>query len=150
MKDSRGKIDGWEMAELAEVYDTLAALIARALGLDVDHACRALALLCDDDEGLRLSGGQPEPAATHMRLLHSRVLWITVTYESRPDRGGQRVAEVIYQAAAGDLCSARSTLAFGHDDLPGQVRQRMLASGRRAVCYQLYPAPDPRSPDEGD
>jgi hypothetical protein len=149
MKDSRDKIDGWEMAELAEVSDTLAALIGRALELDMDHACRALAVLCDDDEGLRLSRGQPEPTATHMRLLHSRVLWITVTYESLRDGGGQRVAEVTYQGAAGDLCSARSTLAFGYDDLPGLARQRMLASGRRAVCYQLYPVPDPRSPDEG-
>jgi hypothetical protein len=148
MNDSRDKIDGWDMAELAELYDTLAALIARALELDMDQAFRALAVLCDDDGGLRLPGGQPEPAATHIRLLHSRVLWITVTYESRPDGRGQRVAEVTYQAAAGDLCSARSTLAFGYDDLPSRARQRMLASGQRAVCYQLYPAPDPRSPGE--
>lgn len=150
MNDSRDKIDGWETAELAAVHDTLAALIARALELGMDHAFRVLAALCDEDEGRRLSRGQPEPTATHLRSLHSRVLWITVTYESGPDGDGQRAAEITYQTTDGDLRSARSALAFGYDDLPGRVRQRMLASGQRAVCYQLYPASDPHSPDEGD
>jgi hypothetical protein len=143
IEEVRGEIDGWEMAELASVYDTLTLLIAEVLDIDAGAAFRALAVLCSDDEALRLTRGQPEPTSEHLRLLRSRVLWITVTYEAGESGAGHslRIAEIAYKNAAGELRSARSTLELGYEDLPARARERMLASGQPAIRYQLYPAP---------
>jgi hypothetical protein len=150
LDEVRGEIDGWEMAELAAVYDTLALLMAEALDLDSSQAFRALAVLCSDDEALRLTRGQPEPTSAQMQLLRSRVIWITVTYESAANGRSRRVTEITYENAAGELRSAKSALDFSYEDLPNHVRDRMTASGKRAFRYQLYPAPGPRLSDEGN
>jgi hypothetical protein len=142
LDEVRGEIDGWEMAELAAVYDTLALLIAKALDIDSDRAFRALAVLCADEEARRLTRGQPAPASADLQLLRGRVVWITVTYASLADGRSQRIAEITYKSSAGDLRADRSEVEFGYEDLPGRVRERMLAGGQDTVRYQLYPAPD--------
>jgi hypothetical protein len=143
LDEVRGEIDGWEMAELTAVYDTLALLVADALGLGAADAFRSLAVICGDEDALRLTRGQPEPDQAFLRLLHDRVLWVTVTYESEPRGQSRRVTEVAYKNAAGNLWAAKATVNFAYEDLPGRVRGRMLTGGQRAVRYQLYPAPAP-------
>jgi len=144
LDEVRGEIDGWEMAELAAVYDALALLIAEALDLDSSQAFNALAVLCSDAEALRLTRGQPEPIFAQMQLLRSQVIWITVTYGSAAHGRGWRLTEIAFKNAAGDLRSTKSTVDFRYDDLPKHVRGRMTGSGQRAIRYQLYPAPESR------
>jgi hypothetical protein len=146
----RGEIDGWEMAELAAVYDTLATLVADTLGLDAADALSALALLCGDEEALRLTRGRPETNLAMLGLLMDGLLWVTVTYESGPRGQSLRVTEVAYRKATGDLRSAKAAVEFAYEDLPGRVRERMLTTGQHAVRYQLYPAPTsaPSAPDD--
>ena len=128
----------------ASVYDSLALLVGEALDIDASRAFRTLAVLCNDEEARRLTRGQPTPTSSDLQLLRGRVVWITVTYESRADGRSRRSAEVTYKSRAGDLRSVKSALDFGYEDLPGRVRERMMASGQQAVRYQLYPAPEPR------
>jgi hypothetical protein len=143
------EIDGWELAELAAVYDTLAMLLAQGLGLNETDAFRALSVLCGDADALRLTRGQPEPDTELLRLLRGQIVWVTVTYESAAGGRSRRVAEVAYRNSCGKLRSARTTVDFGYEDLPGRVRERMLSGGRQAVRYQLYPAPVPRPAGDG-
>jgi hypothetical protein len=42
--------------------------------------------------------------------------------------------------AGGGLRSTAATAELGYEELPGRVRGRLIASGRDAVRYQLYPA----------
>ena len=100
----------------------------------------ALVVLCDDKEAFRLTRGQPEPAPGLLRLLRERVLWVTVTYDSGAGGRCGRVTEIAYRNAAWDLRSARAAVEFGYEDLPAQVRERMMTGGQQAVRYQLYPA----------
>jgi hypothetical protein len=141
LDELRGEIDGWEMAELTAVYDTLAMLVADALDIEAAEAFRALAVLCDDKEALRLTRGQAEPTSKLLRLLRERLLWVTVTYDSGMDGRCGRVTDVAYRNAVGDPMSARAAVELGYDDLPGRVRERMISGGQQAVRYQLYPAP---------
>ncbi len=145
LDEIRGELDGWEMAELAAVYDTLAVLVAEALDIDATDAFRMLAVLCGDEDARRLTRGQPAPTSGQLQWLRGRVLWVTVTYESGSGGRSRRVAEIVYKNSAGDLRSAKAALEFGYEDLPGRVRERMMTDGQQAVRYQLYPAPAPQS-----
>jgi hypothetical protein len=138
---AEGQIDGWETAELAAIYDTLAGLVADALGLDVTDALGALAALTGAHDLFQPASGRPELDLARPRLVCAPVLWITVTYETGPGGRGRRVTEVAYQDAAGDPRTASAAAEFGAGSLPGRARERMRAGGQRAVRYQLYPAP---------
>jgi hypothetical protein len=145
LDEVRDEVDGWEMAEVAAVYDTLTLLVAQALGVNANQSFRALAVLCEDEEALRLTRGQPEPPPALLQRLRSQLIWITVTYESAPNGKSQRIVDITHRNAAGDLRSAKSKIDFGYDDLPEPVRKRMLASGQSAVRYELFRASAPES-----
>ena len=137
--DVRTELDGYEMAELAAVYDTLAIQVAELLQLDAPDAFRALAEFCHDKNAQRLVRGQPPPTPELLQLFRSRLLWITVTYEAPPGEPSRRISEIAYTNASGELRSGKASLEFGYEDLPDRVRERLLASGQQAVRYQLYP-----------
>ena len=145
LDEIHGEIDGWEMAELAAVYDTLAVLVAEGLDIDSTDAFRTLAVLCDDEDALRLTRGQPEPTSGQLQLLRGRVLWVTVTYECGSGGRSRRVTEIAYKNSTGGLRSAKAALELGYEDLPGRVRERMMTGGQETVRYQLYPAPAPQA-----
>lgn len=135
----RWDLDGYEMAELTSVYDTLAVQVADLLGLDPRTAFVGLTVLCDDQNARRLVQDQPQPAAEEERLLRSRLLWITVTYEAAPDRPVRRITGIAYRKDDGSLKSGTTSLEFGYEDLPERVRERMLRTGHPTVRFQLYP-----------
>ena len=149
LDEVRGEIDGWEMAELAAVYDTLALLVAEVLDTDTGRAFRVLAVVCGDEEARRLTRGQPEPTTADLQLFRSRVLWITVTYETQSGGRSRRIVEITHKTMTGDLRLAKSALDFDYEDLPDRVRKRMTAGLKQAIRYQLYPAPDARRVAEG-
>lgn len=143
LDEVRTELDGYELAELTAVYDTLAIQLAEALDLDAAAAFLALAEFCGDQNAVRLVHGQPAPTPGQLRLLRSRLLWITVTYEAPTGEPSKRVTEISYVNASGALRSAAATVEFGYEDLPDRVRRRMIATGQEAVRYQLYPASNP-------
>ncbi|RKS74312.1 hypothetical protein BZB76_2823 [Actinomadura pelletieri DSM 43383] len=128
-----------ETAEVAVVYDTLASQVADVFGMDVPDAFRALVELCDDPSARLLVTGQPEPDATRLAALRSRLVWATVTYQAPVGGRCRRTTEIVYRSREGDPRSQKVAQQFGWEDLPDRARERLVLGEVPAVRYQLYP-----------
>jgi hypothetical protein len=157
LDEAQSDTDAYQMAELASMYDALAAQVADLTGLDPGLTFVALVELCEDETARQLIGGQPLPEPSHLHLLRGLLLWVTVTYETAPGhetvpgyetapRGpASRTTAIVHRNPAGELKSRTTRLECGYEDLPSPVRTRMLATGQRGVRFQLYPGATTRS-----
>jgi hypothetical protein len=142
LREARGDVEDSELAELAVVYDSLATLLGQALEIDQAAAFAALAVLCGDQDALRLSRGQPQPSGALLGRIRERLLWATVSYDAGSRGRGKRTTEITYRSVNGQPRARQAEADLGYDDLPERARKRMLRSGQAVVGYQLYPPAD--------
>jgi hypothetical protein len=140
LDEIKAEQEGDQMAEVALVYVTLAEQVGQLVQRSEQDLLAALIELCDDESARPLLRGQAAPSSELVQLLRGRMVWITVTYDGTPKGPCQRVIEVVHRGGAGELATRKVTHRLGWDDLPDDVRGRIVGKNQTTVRFQLYPS----------
>jgi hypothetical protein len=140
LNEIRAEQEADQMAEVALVYATLAEQVAQLVQRAEQDLFAGLIELCDDEAARPLLAGQAPAPRELVDLLRGRMVWITVTYDTSPREPCRRMVEIVHRGGEGELATRKVTHRLTWDDLPSDVRGRVLERNQTTVRFQLYPA----------
>jgi hypothetical protein len=119
------------------VYGILAEECEPILGLPSSEIFSALVEMCGESHSSSVRSGLPEPKATVIEALRRELVAVTVEYRAKLGVRGERIIEVLYGADREKVRRKRITQDIAWDDIPEEVRARIIRQGHDAVTLTL-------------
>jgi hypothetical protein len=120
-----------ETAERDRVYASIAEELAEIAGLPVGPAGRAVRQICGEAD----DRADPLTCAA----IQARLVRILVTYHVARDRPADRIIEVLHGPDRYGVRARTIVSSIDWDELPSDIRRRVLTSRDETVHYRLYP-----------
>jgi hypothetical protein len=129
-----------ETAERSRVYAAIAEELADIAAVPVGPADLAVRYLCGETDD--------ERPLTICAAIQARLVRILVTYRVARRRPADRIIEILHGPDRYGVRARTIVSTIGWDELPSDIRRRVLTTDQETVHYRLYPRETPSGRDE--